>query len=107
MSAIRVETVTGPTPGDVWVEFEDGAVVDASDPAVAAVVDSVTGQRWSPAVEYEPAVLDHSNGALCLLAVQRASQLDPVVPSTRWRVLVDGEPYVPAPGDELEPIPQD
>lgn len=96
---VRVAHPTG-TP---WATFntDTGTVLDADHPSTLEVLELVEGDDWSPGVELERVRLDHSNGARCALAMQRAAAFKPGMPTGPWVVTdaVTGAAYVPEDDD--------
>lgn len=95
-----------------WIDFDTdnggpGTIVDADDHKTREVLDFVTGDTWSPAIEYEPVTLDHSTGTRCILALQRAAMFNTRIPTGGWLATIGdtGVPYTPDPADGLTSSP--
>lgn len=94
-------------PSGKFVEFDTdaGTITDADSPETQEAVEAVTGDVWSPAVEYPQVTLDHTTGVLCGLAVMRAAMMSANIPPTGWAaVTADGAAYVPDEADLLQPV---
>lgn len=105
---VRVAHPTG-TP---WATFntDTGTVLDADHPATIEALETVQGDRWSPGVELERVVLDHSNGTRCALAMQRAAGFRrPPMPLGPWVVTdaVTGAAYLPDDDETLVDTTED
>lgn len=68
----------------VDIETDTGTFIDGSQRVMDAL-DRVRDTEWRPGTELDKVTLNFSDGANCLLALERASHFDASVPAIGWR----------------------